>query len=91
MPVHVSGHLICKNKSEVELIRMYLPQHRALTQAEPGCLLFEVEETEHPLIWRVNESFMDQKALEAHQARLKHSIWGEKTKEIARDYDITRS
>ncbi|MER5170227.1 putative quinol monooxygenase [Thioclava kandeliae] len=91
MPVHVSGHLICKNNNEAELVRLYLPQHRALTQAEPGCLLFEVEETDDPLIWRVSERFMDQKALEAHQARLLHSIWGEKTRNIAREYDVIRT
>ncbi|WP_339107225.1 antibiotic biosynthesis monooxygenase [Thioclava sp. GXIMD4216] len=91
MPVHVSGHLICKNREEAELIRLYLPQHRALTLAEPGCLLFEVEETEDPLVWRVTESFIDRRALEAHQSRLAHSIWGERTRAIKRDYDITRS
>ncbi len=88
-PVHLSGHLRCKNSAEADLVAQYLPKHIELTLAEPGCVSFEVTPTESPLVWRVEEHFADSDAFRTHQARVVASEWGTMTSEIARDYTVT--
>ncbi|UYO00352.1 MAG: antibiotic biosynthesis monooxygenase [Devosia sp.] len=87
--VRLSGRLICVSEAEAGLVRRYLPEHIALTRAETGCLSFEVSPTDDPLIWRVEEVFVDQAAFEAHQARTGASEWARQTKAIRRDYAVS--
>jgi quinol monooxygenase YgiN len=86
--VALSGKLICASSDEAHLIRQFLPEHIRLTRLEPGCLSFEVTETDDPLVWRVEELFADPAAFEAHQARTKASEWARETAAIRRDYSI---
>ncbi|EJZ21814.1 putative quinol monooxygenase [Rhizobium sp. Pop5] len=51
--VRLSGQLICASLDEIDIVQKYLPEHIRLTRAEPGCLSFEVTQTEDPMIWRV--------------------------------------
>lgn len=53
--VRLSGFLRCASMEDVELVVRHLPEHIRLTRAEPGCLSFEVSQTDDPLIWRVEE------------------------------------
>jgi quinol monooxygenase YgiN len=86
--IRLSGKLICKSLEESELIRRFLPEHIRLTKNEPGCVAFEVKETADPLVWTVEELFVDQKSFEAHQGRTKKSSWGVETGAIKRQYEI---
>lgn len=86
--VHLTGQLVCADQAEAALVNEYLPTHIALTQAEPGCLLFAVTRTGNPLIWRVEERFIDPPAFRAHQRRVAASEWGQATSGISRHYSI---
>lgn len=86
--VRLSGKVICTNNQEAALVAAHLPEHIRLSRAEPGCLSFEVVQTENPLIWSVEETFTDQTAFDAHQARTKASPWFASTGHIRREYQI---
>lgn len=88
--VKLSGYLKCKNSEEVESIKNHLPEHIRLSRAETGCHSFAVIETENPLIWKVEEAFVDKSSFEAHQQRTKASVWGKATASIAREYTVSK-
>jgi quinol monooxygenase YgiN len=87
--VRLSGKLICASQEEAALVATHLPEHIRLTRLEPGCLSFEVAQTDDSMIWRVEELFFDRPAFDAHQNRAKGSIWGAATKAIRREYQIS--
>ena len=84
----LTGQLICADDAEADIVRHHLPRHVALTRAEPGCLSFEVGVTPDPLIWQVDERFVDVAAFRAHQHRAAMSEWGQATTVIKRDYAV---
>ncbi|MCG7518120.1 putative quinol monooxygenase [Ruegeria sp. Ofav3-42] len=87
--VILKGH-ISVPADRLAQVRDALPEHIALTRAEPGCLSFDVEEEAAvPGRFNVSEVFASQVAFDAHQARTKASVWFEVTKGIPRDYAIT--
>lgn len=86
--ISLEGRLICADEAEADTVRAHLPEHIALTRAEPGCLRFEVAATGDPLIWSVSELFATQEAFDAHQARVRASEWGRATVGIRREYEI---
>lgn len=86
--VRLSGMLICASPEESDIVRKYLPEHIRLTRGEPGCLSFDVTQTDDPLVWRVDEFFVDRAAFEAHKARTAASEWAHRTSAIRRDYAI---
>ena len=66
-----------------------LPDHIALTRAEPGCLAFDVTvASDDPGRFLVSEIFTDRAAFDAHQARAKASAWAEITTGLRRHYTI---
>ncbi len=76
--------------AEVEVVLKHLPEHVALTLAEPGCLVFEVRQRAGtPTIFDVYEEFQDAEAFAGHQARVKASSWGAVTKDVERTYTVT--
>lgn len=87
--VRLRGFLRCLSKHDVDLVRRHLPEHLRLTREEPGCISFEVSETDDPLIWRVEELFADRAAFDFHQRRTRASEWFMATSAIPRDYEIT--
>ncbi|MDP3342662.1 putative quinol monooxygenase [Frigidibacter sp.] len=87
--VHLNGWLRCKDAAESETVAQYLPEHVRLTLAEPGCVRFSIEQTEDPLVWSVNETFVDAAAFAAHQARNRASDWFRATIGIQRDFPRT--
>lgn len=89
MTVRLSGRLICATADEAATVRRCLPAHLALTRAEPGCMAFSVTETDDPMVWRVEERFVDRAAFEAHQSRTTGSDWAAQTRLIRRDYRVT--
>jgi quinol monooxygenase YgiN len=86
--VRLTGRLICASDVEAEVVRRYLPEHIRLSRAEPGCLSFNVEATDDPLVWSVDESFVDREAFMAHQSRTQTSAWSSATTAIGREYQV---
>lgn len=88
--VVLRGH-ISVPADRITQVREALPEHIALTRAEPGCISFDVtEDADNPGRFNVREIFENQAAFDAHQARTKASIWFKVTEGILRDYRITR-
>ena len=87
--VRLRGFLRCLSTDDVELVRRHLPEHLRLTREEPGCISFEVSETDDPLIWRVEELFADRAAFDFHQQRMRASEWFMAPSALPRDYEIT--
>lgn len=86
--VVLRGRLACADHQEASIVARLLPRHLELTRAESGCISFEVTATTNPLVWQVDERFVDAAAFEAHQKRVQSSDWGQATAGIRRDYVI---
>lgn len=89
--IHVTGTLACTTIAQADTVRSHLPDHIRLSRAEPGCLTFNVEPTENPLVWRLDESFVNRAAFEAHQSRTRASAWFKATADLTRDFVVTGS
>ncbi|WP_271894196.1 putative quinol monooxygenase [Candidatus Phyllobacterium onerii] len=87
--VKLSGFLRCGSIKDIDLVKQYLPDHLRLTRAEPGCISFDVSQTDDALVWRVEELFIDRAAFDFHQQRTRASEWFSATSTIPRDYNIT--
>jgi quinol monooxygenase YgiN len=83
--VALSGLLICADLDQLKIVLEYVPAHIAASRAEPGCLFFDITQSDDPLIWRVEELFASEAALAAHTARTKASLWAEKSAALTRD------
>ena len=87
--ITVTGHLIAADEVEADLVRRHLPDHIRLSRAEPGCLTFNVDPTDDPLVWRLDESFTDRAAFDAHQTRTRASVWYAETALLKRDFHVS--
>ena len=86
--IRLRGQLICMSDDEAQAVRAHLPEHLALTRAEPGCLTFDVDPTDDPMVWEVMEAFRDRASFDAHQARTRESAWFAATRGILRDFKM---
>jgi quinol monooxygenase YgiN len=86
--IYVTGTLTCATMDEAELVRAHLPEHIGLSRAEPGCLTFNVDPTDDPLVWRLDESFTDKAAFTAHGDRMRSSAWFTVTSGLARNFEV---
>ncbi len=84
--IRLHGQMLCPPARRAE-VRAALPAHIRLTRAEPGCMAFEVTETETG--FAVREAFATRADLAAHQDRVLRSAWGRITAGLPRDYTIT--
>jgi quinol monooxygenase YgiN len=82
----LTGTLTCRDAGEAALVQEHLPEHIRLSRAEPGCIKFNVERSVDPMVWTLDEGFVDAEAFKAHQTRTAASVWAEKTAHIARDF-----
>ena len=87
-PLRLRGVLRCASMAEVEIARQHLPEHTRLTRAEPGCLSFNVSQTDDPLVFRVEETFADKAAFQFHVQRSQASAWWQATSGIAREFEV---
>ena len=86
--VFLDGYIEVPPKRRAAVSRA-LPNHIALTRAEPGCLAFSVTPSpDHHDRFLVSEIFADQTAFDAHQLRARASTWAEVTAGLARHYTI---
>ena len=86
--IRVTGRLICTTQADAEIVRAMLPDHIRLSRAEPGCLSFNVTTSADPLVWELDESFLDRAAFEAHQSRTRASAWFKATAHLVRDFKV---
>lgn len=86
--IRLRGQLICMNGEDRETVLAHVQDHITLTRAEPGCLSFEISETEDPFTFEVMESFRDRASFDAHQARTRDSAWFAATRHILRDFRL---
>lgn len=86
--IRVRGQLVCMTAEEAAAVAWHRAEHIRLTQAEPGCLTFDIAPTDDPMVWEVIESFRDRAAFDAHQARTRDSAWFAATRTILRDFRI---
>lgn len=84
----LKGHIEVP-EDEISVVIKALHKHKALTHAEPGCLLFSVEQdVDQPTRFSVYEEFVDKAAFEYHQARVANSDWGRVTVNVKRFYEV---
>jgi diamine N-acetyltransferase len=88
--IHLTGRLICRDDAEAAAVERHLADHVARTRAESGCLRFDVQPTDDPRVWVVEELFADEAAFAQHQQNATAGAWGRATAGIERKYDITR-
>ena len=84
--IRLTGTLTCTTQAEADIVHRNLPEHIRLSRAEPGCLTFDVLPTENPMVWRLDETFVDAAAFAAHQARTRNSVWGTASQSLLRDF-----
>jgi quinol monooxygenase YgiN len=89
--IRVTGRLICLGQTDVATVERMLPEHIRLSRLEPGCLSFNVDPTDDPMVWQLDESFADRAAFEAHQARTRASAWYAATAHLTRDFQVVAS
>lgn len=82
----LTGTLTCQNEDELALVKTYLPEHIRLSCAEPGCVKFEVTQGDDPMVWHLDEAFVDAEAFAAHQTRTKSAKWAEVSAGLIRDF-----
>ncbi len=86
--IRVTGTLTCHTGEQAAMVRRLLPEHVALSRAEPGCLTFDIVPTDSPLVWQLDETFANRQAFEAHQTRTRASAWFAATAELARGFTL---
>ena len=89
--IRLTGTLICTTSDDLAVVQTYLPDHIRLSRAEPGCLSFDVTQSDDPLIWQLDESYIDRPAFEAHQTRNRASLWWQKSQHIKRDFHLSET
>ena len=89
--IHLTGTLTCRTEDDLKIVETYLPDHSRLGRAEPGCLTFNVTQTADPLVWQLDETYVDQAAFDAHQTRNRASTWWAKSQNLLRDFQITKN
>lgn len=87
--IHLTGTLTCPTLDDLTVIKTYLPDHIALSRAEPGCVIFEAVQTTDPMVWQIDETYTDRTSFDAHQTRNRASIWWEMSQGLVRDFKIT--
>lgn len=86
--VVLSGHIKIP-ESELSVVMSALEEHKRLTLAEPGCLVFTVTpRTANPYVCDVYEVFSHQQAFNDHQHRVQNSMWGRITVNVERCYEM---
>ncbi|WOJ95990.1 antibiotic biosynthesis monooxygenase [Congregibacter brevis] len=89
MRIVLKGH-IAVPKSDLKAILSELPTHIVLTQAEPGCVEFRViQRTHEPCVFDVYEEFESADAFDAHQLRVRDSMWAHVTQRAERHYQVS--
>lgn len=86
--VILKGFIIVPS-ADLSAIKKALISHKELTRNEPGCLMFNVTQSESNVNrFDVHEEFINNAAFEQHQIRVKNSAWGKVSANVERHYEI---
>ncbi|WP_405405825.1 GNAT family N-acetyltransferase [Paracoccus sp. Ld10] len=85
-PMALHGHLICHDTAQMLTALDLLEDHATASRAEPGCLRFDIAQSDDPMVWTLTEVFADEDAFAAHQARTAMSLWGVRSRDLGRDF-----
>jgi len=86
--IRLSGQLICWDTDDLALLSAHLSEHIHLSRAERGCKSFDITPTGRPLIWAIDETFVDRASFEAHKTRTRSSIWWQKASHTERRFQV---
>lgn len=87
--VILEGYIIV-SEDDLDLVQSALPAHVELTRNEPGCIVFNVEQSQVNIHrFNVHEEFDSEASFKKHQIRVKQSRWGSITKNVQRNYNIS--
>ena len=86
--IRLRGQLVCVTEDEVAAVNAHFATHIALTRAEPGCLSFDIDPTDDPMVFEVMETFRTRDDFNAHQTRTRASDWFQATRGILRDFRV---
>lgn len=88
MKIRLRGYITVPDE-DLDRARGALAEHIRLTRQEVGCLRFEVTpDATDQNRFDVYEEFVDRRAFEQHQARVRNSDWGEVSANASRHYQI---
>ena len=86
--IRLTGTLTCVTSDDLAVVQTCLPDHMRLSRAEPGCIRFDVTQSPDPMIWLLDETYVDRTAFEAHQARNRASVWWARSQALVRDFQL---
>jgi len=87
--VILSGYIVVSD-NDLAAVKAELPNHIKLTRAEPGCISFEVTQSDvDKNRFDVEELFANREAFDVHQSRVRSSRWGTITCDVRRHYEIS--
>ena len=90
MPKVILQGYIMVPDTDLETVYEELETHTQLTNAEEGCLVFEIlQDQSNPNRFDVYEEFADEQSFLQHQERARESKWGAATLNVQRHYQIT--
>lgn len=85
--VILKGFIIIPSNNRAKILAA-LDEHIKLTKAEQGCLVFQITpDNERADKYWVYEEFVDKLAFDAHQARVRSSLWGVMSADVERHYE----
>ena len=88
MKIRLHGYITVSDE-DLDRVRGALAEHIRLTRQELGCLRFEVDpDAADPNRFNVYEEFIDRRAFERHQVRVRTSTWGDVSANASRHYQI---
>ena len=89
--IRLTGTLTATTPDDLKIIETYLPGHIRLSRAEPGCMSFDVTQSADPLVWQLDESYVDTAAFQAHQTRNRASLWWQMSQSLVRNFQTSES
>ncbi|TKD22237.1 N-acetyltransferase [Rhodobacter capsulatus] len=73
--IHLQGQLICTTPEDRRVVLSGLAAHLRQSLGHPGCLFYEITQTEDPFVWQLDAGFADRHAFTAWQQATETSEW----------------
>jgi len=87
----LAGHILVPD-ADLEAVRRELPEHREATQAEEGCLRFNVfQDLKNKNKFHVFEVFNSEEAFRVHKKRMKGTDWDKAAANVERFYTVRKA
>jgi len=87
----IAGHILVPD-ADLEDVRRELPNHKAATLKEDGCLRFDVfQDLQNKHKFHVFEVFKSEDAFRVHKARMKGTDWAKASANVERFYTVRKA